>query len=303
MKITFLGTAASYPTATRSLPAIAVQRRGELLLFDCGEGTQRQMVLSKIRFSNKMKILITHMHGDHVLGLPGILQSMSLFNRKETVTLYGPSGLYDFVKSIKETVKFSLTFPIKVREIKEGVVCREEDYTIKARWVEHTIPTLAYALIEKKRLGIFNIEKAKKLNIPRGPLWSKLQHEGKIMLPDGRIINSNQVMGLPRRGRKVVYSGDTRSCEALLEIAKDADVLIHEATFSDNLSDKAYKMYHSTPSQSAKIAKEAHVKSLILTHIGGRYIESSELLSQARNIFSTIDIAKDLMKVEVPYGD
>lgn len=303
MRITFLGTAASFPTATRNLPAIAVSRKGELLLFDCGEGTQRQMILSKIGLGSKLKIFITHMHGDHVLGLPGLLQSMSLFDRRASIRIYGPSGLYDFVKAFKDTVKFSLTFPIEIREVNEGVICREEEYSIKAVWVEHTIPTFAYALTEKKRPGIFYPERVKALGIPEGPLWSKLQREGKITLPNEQIITSSQVMGPPRRGRKVVYSGDTRPCKAILKLAEGADVLIYEATLDDSLSDKAYEMCHSTPSQGAKIAKRTHVKRLILTHVSGRYLDATKLLEQARSVFPVVDVAEDFMAVEVPYAD
>ncbi|MFH0896581.1 MAG: ribonuclease Z [Candidatus Bathyarchaeota archaeon] len=303
MKITFLGTSGSFPTANRGLPAIAVTRDGELLLFDCGEGTQRQMVLSKTKFSSKMKLFITHMHGDHVLGLPGLFQSMSLFDRRMPVKIYGPIGLYDFVKAFKETVKFSLTFSIEVKEVEEGVICREKEYSVEAAMADHAIPDLAYALTEKERPGIFYPEKAKALGVPEGPLWSKLQHRRKITLPSGKIITASQVLGPSRRGRKIVYSGDTRPCEAVLRLAECADVLIHEATFDDNLSDKANENGHSTPSQAAEIAKEAGVKRLVLTHIGGRYLHVEELLEQACNIFSSVDLAEDFMEIEVPYID
>jgi ribonuclease Z len=301
LKITFLGTAASVPTTTRSLPAVAVRRKGELLLFDCGEGTQRQMALSNMGLSSKIKIFITHIHGDHVLGLPGLVQSMSLFNRKAPLRVFGPSGLYDFIEAFKETVKFSLTFPIEVREVSEGVIDRGDEYSIKAVWVEHTIPTLAYALIEKKRPGIFYPEKARALGIPEGPFWSKLQRNGRITLPNKQVIISSQVMGLPRRGRKIVYSGDTRPCEAISKLAEGADILIYEATLDDSLSENAYDMGHSTPSQGAKIARDSHVKWLSLTHISGRYLNANEILEQARRVFNKVDVAEDFMEVEVPY--
>lgn len=303
MDITFLGTSGSFPTVKRGLPAIALRRKGELLLFDCGEGTQRQMVLSKIRLSNEMKIFITHMHGDHVLGLPGLFQSMSLFDRKAPIRIFGPSGLYDFITAFKETVKFSLNFPIEVNEVDEGIICKEKEYSMEAVWVDHAIPTLAYALTEKERPGIFYPEKAKSLGIVEGPLWSKLQHEKKITLPNGRVIASSQVVGPPRGGRKIVYSGDTRPCDAILRLAENANLLIYEATLDDSLSDKANETGHSTPSQGAKIAEEAHVKRLILTHISGRYFSVNDLLEQARRIFSAADIAEDFMEVEVPYVD
>lgn len=303
MKITFLGTSGSFPTANRSLPAIAVTRDSELLLFDCGEGTQRQMVLSKTKFSSKMKIFISHMHGDHVLGLPGLFQSMSLFDRRTPVKMYGPSGLYAFVRAFKETVKFSLTFPIEIKEVDSGVACREKEYSVDAAWVDHAIPSLAYALTEKKRPGIFYPEKAKALGIPEGPLWSRLQHKRKVTLPSGKIITASQVMGPSRRGRKIVYSGDTRPCDAVLRLAEGADILIHEATLDDSLSDKACETGHSTPSQAAGIAKEAGVKRLVLTHISGRYLHADELLEQAHRIFPAVEVAEDFMEIKIPYTD
>jgi len=300
--ITFLGTAASSPTATRGLPSVAVRRKDQLFLFDCGEGTQRQIIIARIGLISELKIFVSHIHGDHVLGLPGLFQSMSLFNRTAPLKLYGPTGLGDFVKTFLDSPKFSLTFPIEIREVDEGIIYSEKEYLIKTAWVEHTIPTLAFAIIENQRPGIFYPERAEALNIPKGPLWSKLQKEGKINL-GRKIIRSDQVTGPPRSGRKVVYSADTRPCESILKLAEEADVLIYEATFDDKLSKKANEMYHSTPSQAAKIAKEANVKRLILTHIGGRYFNSEKLLEKARLIFPKIDVAEDFMEIEVLYTD
>ena len=302
MRIIFLGTAGSFPTAKRGLPAVAVTRKGELLLFDCGEGTQRQMIISKTKFSSRMKIFITHMHGDHVLGLLGLFQSMALFDRRTPVNLYGPKGVCDFVRSFKETVQFSLTFPIEAEEVDEGIICTDREYSVKAAWADHAIPTLAYALIEKARPGIFYPEKARRLGVPEGQLWSKLQHEGKVTLPNGQVVTSNQVMGPPRRGRKVVYSGDTRPCDAVLKLAEGADILIHEATLDDSLANKAYETGHSTPSQAAEIAKKANVEQLILSHIGGRYVYPDELLEQARRVFPKVEIAEDFMELEVAHS-
>ena len=303
MNVIFLGTSGSFPTASRSLPALAITRDGELLLFDCGEGTQRQMILAKIRFRNRMKIFITHMHGDHILGLPGLIQSMSLFDRRAPVKLYGPKGLYDFIEAFKETVNFFLTFPIEVKEVSEGSICKENGYVIQATQVDHTIPALAYALIENERRGIFYPEKAKKLGVPEGPLWFKLQHEGKITLHSGRIITSDQVMGSPRKGRKISYSGDTRPCETFLKLTEGADVMIHEATFDDELTTKAHESGHSTPSQAAKVALDAEVKRLVLTHISGRYLYMNNFIKQARDIFPTVEVAEDFKKITIFYEE
>ena len=303
MKITFLGTAASFPTPRRGLPAIAVRRKGELLLFDCGEGTQRQMATSRIGFSSGMKIFITHLHGDHVLGLPGLLQSMSLFERKAPLEVYGPSGLLDFIRAFKATVRFTLTFPIEVKEIDEGLAFMGEEYSVRAVWAEHSVPSLAYALEESERPGIFYPEKAEELGVPEGRLWSKLQRGGEIKLSDGRVVISSQVMGPQRKGRKLVYASDTRPCEAVAKLAKGADILIHEATLDDGLADKAMEMGHSTPAQAAKIAKEACVKRLILSHVSGRYPQAEELLEQARRIFPNVEVAEDFMEVDIPYTE
>jgi len=304
LTITFLGTSGSVPTPKRALPAIAIQRKDELILFDCGEGLQRQMIQASIGFHRKMKIFITHMHGDHVLGLPGLLQTMSLLERERKLNIYGPIGIKAFVESIKETVQFVLTFPVNVYEIEdEGMVCGEKEYEIYAEWVDHVIPSLAYALVEKPRPGRFFPEKAKRLKIEKGPMWSKLQQGESIRLPNGRIVKSEEVTGPLRAGRKIVYTGDTKSTKNLIEFAKNADLLIHDATFDDELFERALEDGHSTPSQAAETANKAKAKRLILTHISARYKDTSVLVEQARKIFSKVNVAEDFAKIEIPYQD
>ena len=300
LRITFLGTAASIPTENRALSAVAIKREGELFLFDCGEGTQRQMMTAKIGFNRKTKIFITHMHGDHILGIPGLLQTMSLLGRDKPLQIYGPEGIAEFVDAIRRTVRFTLRFPVEIYEIDEGLICKERDYEIHARWVEHSVPSLAYALIEKQRPGRFNPEKALTLGVPKGPLWSRLQRGEDVKLPDGRIVKPSDVLGPPRRGRKIVYVGDTRPSNSIIEFASEADVLIHEATFADDLAERAEEEMHSTPSGAALIAREAKVKLLVLTHISARYRETDALLEQARRIFPNVMIAEDLMNIDVP---
>jgi ribonuclease Z len=303
LRVIFLGTAGSTPTSTRSLPAIAIRRKGELILLDCGEGTQRRIFQAKVGFRRNMKVFITHMHGDHVLGLPGILQTMSLFKVKTPVQIIGPEGIRGFIEAIMEAVKFKLTFPLLVKEVAEGVVCRERDYSIHAVWTEHSVPNLAYALIEKERPGKFYPEKALSLGVPEGPLWSKLQHGENVPLPNGRIVTPDHVLGPSRRGRKIVYSGDTRPCEAILRLARSADLLIYEATFSDEFAEKANENMHSIPIQGAEIAKEADVKRLILTHISGRCDNMYAFIEGARKVFPATQVAEDLMELEIPYTD
>jgi len=304
LRVIFLGTAGSVPTPKRSLPAIVIQRKGELLIFDCGEGIQRQMIQASVGFHRRTKIFITHMHGDHVLGLPGLLQTMALLDRERKLKIYGPSGIEAFVRAIQQTVQFNLTFPLEIREVKDAnIVCEENEYEIHAVWADHVVPTLAYALIEKPRPGRFNLEKAKALGIPEGPLWSKLQHGSAVKLPNGRVVKSEEVVGPQRPGRKIVYSGDTRPTENVAELALNADLLIHDGTFDDELTDKAYEDGHSTASQAAETANKAEVKWLILTHVSARYRHPDVLVEQARKIFLKTDIAEDFVKIGLPLKD
>jgi len=301
MRIIFLGTAGSIPTPKRSLPAILIQRKGEQIMFDCGEAVQRQMIKARAGFHKKMKVFITHMHGDHVLGLPGLLQTMSLLDRGKKLDIYGPQGIKRFLEDIRETVQFVLTFPIEIHEILEtGTVCEEEEYIIQAVWANHVIPNVAYALVEKPRPGRFYPEKAKVLGVPEGPLWSKLQHGHKVKLSDGRIIKPEDVTGPVRTGRKIVYTGDTRPFRGFVKFAANADLLIHDATLNDELSERAEEDGHSTPAQAAINAKRAKVKRLVLTHISARYEDTNPLLKKARKIFKNTEVAEDFMQIEIP---
>ena len=301
LRVVFLGTAGSIPTPKRSLPAILIQRKGEQIMFDCGEGVQRQMIKAKTGFHRKMKVFVSHMHGDHVLGLPGLLQTMALLDREKKLDVYGPPGIKRFLEDIRETVQFVLTFPMEIHEIHEaGVVCEEQEYAVQAVWANHVIPSLAYALVEKPRPGKFHPEKAKVLGVPEGPLWSKLQHGHKAKLQDGRVVKPEDVTGPLRTGRKIVYSGDTRPFKGFVKFAAGADLLIHDATLDDELAERAEEDGHSTPDQAAKHAKKAKVKQLILTHISARYDDTSILLEQAQKIFKNTQVAEDFMKIEIP---
>jgi ribonuclease Z len=301
LRIIFLGTAGSVPTQKRSLPAVIIQRKGEQIMFDCGEGVQRQMIRAKVGFHKKMKVFISHMHGDHVLGLPGLLQTMALLDREKKLDVYGPSGIKRFLEDVRETVQFVLTFPVEIHEIYEaGVVCEEQEYTVQAAWANHVIPNLAYAFVEKPRPGKFYPEKAKALGVPEGPLWSRLQHGRKVKLPDGRVVKPEDVTGVPRTGRKIIYTGDTRPFKDFVKFAANADLLIHDATLDEALAERAEEDGHSTPSQAARNAKKAKVKRLILTHISARYKDTSTLLKHARKIFRNTQVAEDFMQIEMP---
>jgi ribonuclease Z len=301
IRVVFLGTSGAIPTLQRSLPAVIIQRGNEMFMLDCGESVQRQMLKAKVGFQRITKIFISHLHGDHVLGLPGLLQSMALMNRKRSIDVYGPEGIAAFLTGVQEALHFGLTFDVQIREIHDaGTVCDETDYTMTAAWTNHVTPTLAYAFLEKTRPGKFFPEKAESLGIPKGILWSRLQHGKAVTLPNGKVVRSDQVTGPKRRGRKIVYSGDTRPFEEFAKFAKGADLLIHEATFEDALADKADLDGHSTPSQAATQAKSAKVGKLVLTHISARYNDVGVLLEQARKIFPNTSVASDFLVLNLP---
>jgi len=262
------------------------------------------MLRAGVGFNRKTRIFITHMHGDHCLGLPGIMMTMSLLGRDKKLQIYGPPGLTSFVEAVRETIGFGLTYPVEIYEIEgEGVICNGDGYTVEACYTDHKGVSFGYALIEKERPGVFYPEKARALGVPEGPLWSKLQHGFPVSLPDGRTIEPHQVTGPKRPGRKIVYTGDTRPSKNILHLAKDADLLIHDGTLDDSLEETAELEGHSTPSQAARIAKEAGVKKLILTHISARYRSTEVLAEQARKIFPNTEVAEDLMMIKVPLAE
>ena len=304
MRVIFLGTAGSVPTQERSLPAVLIKRQNEQLMFDCGEGVQRQMIKAKVGFHKKTKIFISHMHGDHVLGLPGLLQTMALMERQNKIEIYGPQGVKQFLECVRETLQFGLTFPVEIHEIyKAGAVCEEKEYIVEAAKSNHVITSLAYAFLEKPRPGKFYPEKARALSVPEGELWSKLQHGDTVKLPNRQVVSPADVMGSPRQGRKIVYTGDTRPIKGFAKFAADADLVIHEATFDDTLTEKAAEDGHSTPSQASEAALKAKAKKLVLTHISARYTDPRLLLEQAQKVFKNTVVAEDFMEFELPLPD
>ena len=304
LRVLFLGTAAGVPTPKRSLPAVLLQREGELLMFDCGEGAQRQMIQARASLNRKMKVFVTHMHGDHVLGLPGLMQTMALLNREKKLDVYGPPRISDFMLAIRETVPFGLTFQVEIHEIQEaGTVCEEEDYVVEAVRSRHAVPSFAYAYVEKPRPGRFHPKKAKALGVPEGPMWGRLQRGQSVKLPAGRVVKPVEVMDRPRRGRKIVYTGDTRPFRLLDRLSLDADLLIHESTLGEELAERAKEYGHSTPREAAGTAKRAGVKRLVLTHISQRYKETRSVLKQARRTFRNTAVAEDFMRLYIPLSE
>jgi ribonuclease Z len=304
IRVVFLGTSGSVPTLKRSLPSVVVQCPRTQWMFDCGENVQRQMMQAKVSFHRKMKIFITHLHGDHVLGLPGLLQTMALMERKEPVAIYGPMGLKDFLVCTKETLNFGLNYPVEINQIvSEGVVCNEEEYSIAATKSNHAVESYAFAFLEKPRPGKFYPKLAQALGIPAGELWSRLQRGEEITLVDGKSVKPGDVMGPLRAGRKIVYTGDTKPFESFANFAKGADLVIHDCTFDDSLVEKAGLDGHSTPSQAANQAKAAEAKQLALSHISARYPNAGLLLEQAKKIFPNTVLAEDFMELELPLSE
>jgi ribonuclease Z len=301
IRVVFLGTSGSVPTLKRSLPSVVVQCRRDQWMFDCGENVQRQMMAAKVSFHRRMKIFITHLHGDHVLGLPGLLQTMALMDRKEPIQVYAPMGLKDFLVCAKETLNFGLTFPVEINEIlAEGVICNEDEYQVLAAKSNHAIQSYSFAFMEKPRPGKFYPKKAIELGVPAGDAWSKLQRGEEIISAKGKIVKPSDVMGPMRPGRKIVYTGDTKPFKAFGDFADSADLIIHDCTFDDSLTEKAELDGHSTPSQAGGQAKAAGAKQLVLSHISARYPDASILLDQAKKVFPNSILAEDCMEIELP---
>lgn len=303
LSVTFLGTGAATPTIERNVAALALQREGETILFDCGEGTQRQMMRYGVGFGFT-EIFFTHYHADHLLGVTGLLRTMGLQDRTAPVTLYGPRGAQRVLGAAVSLGIERNKFPVEVRELQAGDRLRRAEYDLVVFETDHRADTVGYALVEHTRLGRFNPGRARELGIPEGPLWGRLHKGETIILEDGRSIAPADLVGAPRRGRTVVYSGDTRPHLAVAEAARGADLLVHEATFGGDELERARETGHSTAAEAARLALEAGVRRLVLTHISPRYArDAPELLAEAVAIFPETVIARDGLTVEVPYTD
>lgn len=301
MQLVFLGTSSAAPTVERGLSSIALMRGSELLLFDAGEGMQRNFIKAGLGMNRKMKIFISHMHADHCVGLLGLLQTMALQGREKPIDIYGEPRVKEFWEENMRIINFGLTFVVNVHVIKkEGVVVKEEEYQVTCCEALHSIPSFAYCLEEFDRPGEFDVKEAKRLGVPEGELYSKLQH-GQDVVYKSKKIRSSQVVGPPRKGRKIGISGDTRPTDKLVKFFRGCDVLVFESTYSHDKQQKAIENWHSTATEAANVAKKAGAGRLFLTHFSARYDETSVLVKEASAIHSSVEAAEDMRAVEIPY--
>ena len=307
MQITFLGTSSGVPTRARNVSGVALRlpQRSEVWLFDCGEGTQHQLLRCDVRISQIRRIFITHMHGDHIFGLMGLLASCGLAGNPERIDIYGPPDLDEYLKACRRYSQTHFSYPIKVHTVKPGQVLDDADFSVRCDLLKHRVPAFGYRVAEKDRAGSFDVAKAQKLGIPSGPLYGQLKRGEQVTLADGRQINGVDLCGPTEIGRKFVYCTDTIYCDSAVELARDADVLIHEATFAHQDAELAYQRLHSTSTMAAQVALGAQVRQLLMTHFSPRYapgnaIELKHLLQEARAIFPNTDMASDFWTYEVP---
>ncbi len=303
LSLTFLGTGAAMPSVHRNVSSLAIHREGETLIFDCGEGTQRQMMRYGVGFSFS-EIFFSHFHADHMLGVIGLVRTMGLLDRTAPLALIGPKGANRILGAALGVGIERNKFPVEILEVKPGDVLQRKEYDLVAFPTEHRADTIGWALVEHIRKGRFDPDLARELGVPEGPLWGKIHRGEHIRLDDGREIGPEQLVGPARPGRKVVYSGDTRPVAALVEAARGADLLVHEATFIDEEKDRAVETGHSTAREAGRVAREAGVRQLALTHISPRYTrDAPELLAEAGEEFTEVVVARDGMEIEVGYPD
>ena len=298
MKLVFLGTSAAQPTENRGLSCICLERDGEILMFDAGEAAQISYMKSGLGWNKKMKIFVTHLHGDHCVGILGLLQTMSMQNRSEPLEIFGPGGIEEFIAANIKVLNFGLSFPILINTIKDEKIFEDEKFSIHTCKANHSITAFSYLFEEKDKPGRFNIEKAKELGIPEGELWNKLQNGNEITVNE-KIIKPEQVLGEKRPGKKIGISGDTMPTKELEEFFQECDYLVFDSTLLETEKQKAQDTCHSTAKQAATVARNAKVKNLVLTHFSARYRDEVEHLKEAKEIHDSVITAKDLLEIEI----
>jgi ribonuclease Z len=303
LAVRLLGTSASRPTVERNVASLAIVREGETLLFDCGEGTQRQMMRYGVSFG-LADIFFTHFHADHVIGVIGLMRTMSLQGRTEPLRLWGPRGAQRTLKRAEEFGMDRLGFPIEITDLDPGQRVERNEYAIVPYAVDHRgARAIGYSLVEFDRKGRFNPDLARELGVPEGPLWGEIHRGRAVTLPDGRTIEPSVLVGQPRPGRKIVVTGDTRPCAMTIDAARGADLLVHEATFGDEEAERAVETGHATAREAAVVARDACVRTLLLTHFSARYSrDATELGKEARECFDRTIVGKDGLEVEVAFS-
>ena len=298
MKLVFLGTSAAQPTEKRGLSCICLEKEGEILMFDAGESAQISYMKSGLGWNKKMKLFVTHLHGDHCVGILGLLQTMSMQNRTESLEIFGPKGIDEFLAANIKILNFGLPFSILITIVNEGTIYENNKFLIHAAKANHSITAFSYLFEEKDKPGRFNVEKAKELGIPEGELWNKLQN-GIDVINNGGKIKPEQVLGKKRPGKKIGISGDTMPTKELEEFFNECDYLVFDSTFLDEEKQKAQDTCHSTAKQAAELGKNANVKNLILTHFSARYKDEIGHKTEAEQIHNSVITAKDLLEVEI----
>jgi ribonuclease Z len=298
MKLVFLGTSAAQPTERRGLSCICLENNGEILMFDAGEASQISYMKSGLGWNKKMKLFVTHLHGDHCVGILGLLQTMSMQKRTESLEIFGPKGIDEFLAANIKVLNFGLSFSILITIVKEGKIFEDKKFSMYAAKASHSITAFSYLFEEKDKPGKFNVEKAKELGIPEGKLWNKLQN-GEEIINNEEIIKPVQVLGKKRPGKKIGISGDTMPTKELEEFFKECDYLVFDSTFLDEEKQKAQDTCHSTAKQAAQLGKNSNVKNLILTHFSARYKDEIGHLTEAEKIHNSVITAKDFLEIEI----
>jgi ribonuclease Z len=298
LDVVFLGTAGSTPTARRAPAATLIRRGGDRILLDCGEGTQRQLLRSQIGLVDLDVVLLSHYHADHVLGLPGLLKTYDLRGREQGLELYGPTGLKELL-AVFAPIVGRLGFPLHARELANGDEVLGDGYRMLAHSVDHRGPALAWELSEDERPGSFDLEGARRLGVPEGPAFGELQRGNSVTTPDGSVVTPDAVLGPARRGRTLVFSGDTRPCASVRRAALGADLLVHEASFTTEDLPRARETRHSTAAEAAELALASEVKLLALTHLGARATPRA-VKDEARALFAATVVPRDFDTIDLP---
>jgi ribonuclease Z len=303
MKVIPLGTSSGKPTLRRNVSALAVVREAEWLLFDCGEGAQTQIAKAGLSPNRLVAMFITHLHGDHFNGVAGLLSTMGLDRRTRNLSVTGPKGLNEYLNTLERLKVIFVNYPIELNELdvfeEPANIFQGSEYTVTTRRLEHRLFALGYRVDEHAKPGRFNVQRAEELGVPEGPLWGRLQAGEEVMSPGGKTVRPSDVLGAPRPGKSIAYCLDTRPCAASIDLARKVDLLIHEATYTEEFATEAQQYGHSTAAQAAYTAREAGAKQLLITHFSSRYPDPAPLLQEAREIFPNTILAEDLMEIEV----